>query len=134
MGLSLYNNVATQITEHEKQTIVPMIIDALAYKTATNVVTSKNISAWLKASGHRVSEPRVRKIISYICIMNIKQGKHEHLGDHVIIGGGNGYFTTDDPRVCDDQIEDLLRRMDNMKNRVESIRAQKENLLRKKTA
>lgn len=132
--MTLFNNVAEQITDFEKTTIVPMIIDALAYKTQTNTVTSSNLSKWLTAYGYNVSDARVRKIISYISSAGIKNGKSEDLGDKVIIASGKGYFVTDDPRVCDDQIEDLTRRVDNMVSRIDSIKAQKQNLLRKKIA
>jgi hypothetical protein len=134
MALTLFNNVAIQITDFEKRVIVPLLIDCLYGKTGQNTVTSKNLSAYLKASGYSVSEPRVRKLLSYVSIMNIKQGLEMNLGDSVVIGAGNGYFVTTEVRVVEDQIEDLTRRIDNMRNRIDSLRAQKLNLEHKKTA
>jgi hypothetical protein len=134
MALTLFNNVSIQITDFEKRVIVPLLIDCLYGKTWQNTVTSKNLSAYLKASGYSVSEPRVRKLLSYVSIMNVKQGLEMNLGDSVVIGAGNGYFVTTEVRVVEDQIEDLTRRIDNMRNRIDSLRAQKLNLEHKKTA
>jgi hypothetical protein len=134
MSLTLFQNTATQITDMEKAVIIPLIIDALAFKSEKNTVTSKNMSAYLRACKYNVSEARVRKLISFISSMGIKRGLVEDLGDKVIIGAGNGYFVTDDPRVVDDQIEDLIRRIDTMRSRIDSLRAQRQNLIYKRSA
>lgn len=134
MSLTLFKNITSEITEFEKNTLVPMIIDTLASKTVKNTVSSKMLSTWLKACGHNVSDIRVRKIISYISGMNIKKGVECNLGDRVIIAAGSGYYVTDDPAMVDQQIESLLDRRTNLDFRIDSLKAQKLNLQHKKSA
>lgn len=134
MALTLFRNIADELTDLEKTVIAPLIIDCLKYKTETSTITSKALSNYLRACRYSTGEERVRKILSYIITTNLKKGLVEDLEDQVIIGAGNGYFVTSDPRVIDDQIESLTKRIDNMKGRIESLKAQKQNLQHKKAS
>lgn len=134
MSFNLFKNASTELTDFEKNTIVPLLIDTVATKDAKNTVTSKLLSKYLNARGHRVSDIRVRKIMSYVSGMNVKKGLECNLGDKVIIASGNGYYVTEDVKDVDDQIDSLIDRKTNLEFRIDSLKAQKLNLQRKKTA
>lgn len=129
MSLKLYNNIAEQLTDQEKTEVVPLIIDCLYGKTEKDPLSAKHISGYLKACRIQKDPARVRKMISYIVCMNLKKGKDFDLGSGVIIGAGNGFFVTSDPRVIEDQVSDLLKRIDNMHSRISSLKAQKDQLI-----
>jgi hypothetical protein len=131
MSLTLFKNITTELTTLEKETLVPMLIDTLFSTHLKNRHTGRNICAWFKASGHNVSEIRLRKMINYIRVLNMQQGVECNLSGKVVIGAGNGYFVTDDPETIKDQIKSLEGRVDSMKAVIDSLKAQLENLKRR---
>lgn len=134
MQIDAFKNHLEELTDFEKKVIIPMLIDALRYKTATSMVTSKQLSNYLKANHYSISPERVRKILAFASAANIKKGLEEHLGDNVIIACSQGYFVTDDVSVIDDLIDNLVKRRKNLDFRIDGITAQKINLQHKKSA
>lgn len=104
-----------------------MLMDTLSFTHSDNRITGKNICGWFKASGYQVTDVRIRKMINYIRVLNLMQGK-------VIIGAGNGYFVSDNPGVVQDQIDSLQGRIDSMKAVVDSLTAQLISMKHKKSA
>lgn len=134
MALDIFNNVAEQITGQEKAEVVPLILLCLQNATQSKPVSARTISGYLKACNTPKEPPRVRKIISYMVCCHIRRatlasGEEVGIGSKVIVGSGNGYFITDDVRVVSDCEEDLLRRMENIKSRLQSVRVQKQELM-----
>jgi hypothetical protein len=127
MSLTLFQNITTELTDFEKETLASMLMDTLAYTHEGNRITGKNISGWFKASGFQVTEVRIRKMINYIRVLNLMPGK-------VIIGAGNGYYVTADPVVVEQQIESLQGRIDSMAAVVDSLKAQLISMKHKKSA
>jgi hypothetical protein len=127
MSLTLFQNITSELTDFEKDTLVHMLMDTLSYTHCENRITGKNISGWFKASGCIVSEIRIRKMINYIRVLNMMQGK-------VIIGAGNGYYVTDDPAIVQDQIDSLQGRIDSMAAVVDSLKAQLISMKHKRSA
>lgn len=123
MSLTLFTNITEQLTQLEKEKLVPMLLDTLSATHDSNRFTGKWISGWFKASGYDVSEIRIRKMVNYIRVTNAAKPK-------ILIGAGNGYFLTDDVKVVQEQIESLEGRIDSMKAAVDSIKAQLLNLKR----
>lgn len=129
--LTLFTNITEQLTDLEKKTLVPMLIDTLCNSHETNRFKGAWLCKWFKASdGYQVSEARLRKMINYIRVMNVKKGLHDDLGNKVVIGAGDGYFVTDNESIILNQIESLQGRMDSMAAVVDSLNAQLENLKR----
>lgn len=119
--LTLFNNITEQLTELEKNILVPMLLDTLQSSNTGNRLKARWISGWFKASGYDVSEVRIRKMVNYIRVVNAAKPK-------VLIGASNGYFLTDDLSVVDEQIESLEGRIDSMQAAIDSIKSQRLNL------
>lgn len=125
--LKLFKNITEEITDLEKNEMVPMLVEKLKQSSNTNIFKGKHLCGLLQASRYTVSEARVRKMINYIRVMNL-------LAPYVLIGTSQGYFVTDDPHVIDDQIESLQGRIDSTEAVIDSIKAQRLNLTHGKTA
>lgn len=134
MQVDIFKNVVEELTPFEKNIIIPLLIDTLRYKTINDMVTSKQLSTYLKACGHNVSPERVRKILAYASAANIKKGIDEDLGDNVIIACSQGYFVTDDVAIVDDLLERLVKLTKNLTFRIEGVKAARMNLQHKKSA
>lgn len=126
--LTLFQNITEELTLLEKQTLVPMLIDTLAFTNEHRRHTGANICNWFEASGYHVSGSRLRKMINYIRVLNIKKGVQCNLGNMVVIGASNGYFVTGKIEIIKDQIESLQGRMDSMAAVVDSLQAQLLNI------
>lgn len=120
--LTLFKNITKEVTDFEKTVLVPMLIDTLQNTHEKKQFKGKELSGWFKACGHHVTEPRIRKMVNYIRVMNL-------MAPHVLIGTSNGYFITDKVNVVDDQIESLQGRIDSQMAVIDSMKAQKLNLL-----
>lgn len=127
MSLTLFQNITTELTDLEKQKLVPMLIDTLSTTHSDNRHTGKTICNWFKASGINVSEVRLRKMVNYIRVLNLMDGQ-------VIIGAGNGYYITSDPKSVEDQIESLQGRVDSMNAVIDSLKAQLISIKHKKAS
>lgn len=127
MALTLFKNITQELTEHEKTVLVPMLMSTLANTHTGNRFTGRELCGWFGACGEAVSGVRLRKMVNYIRTMNLLQ-------PYVLIGAGNGYFITQDVHTVEQQIESLQGRVDAMLAAVDSIKAQKQNLIRNKTA
>lgn len=119
--LTLFTNITTDLTDLEKDKMVPMLLDTLSFTHEKNRITGKNLSRWFNASGHNVSEVRIRKMVNYIRVMNLARPK-------VLIDAGNGYFLTSDIIIVDDQIESIDGRINSMLAVKDSLLAQRENI------
>lgn len=126
--LTLFQNITEELTPLEKQTLVPMLIDTLAFTNEHRRHTGANICRWFEASGYHVSGSRLRKMINYIRVLNVKKGAQCNLGNMVVIGASNGYFVTSKIEIIKDQIQSLQGRMDSMAAVVDSLQAQLLNI------
>lgn len=123
MALTLFENITQELTDFEKDTLVPMLISTLEFTHDSNRHTGKNICGWFKSIGQMVSEPRLRKMINYIRVTNL-------LKPYVVIGASNGYYITNDIEVVKDQIESIEGRISSMAAVVDTMKAQLLNLKR----
>jgi len=128
MTLTLFRNITDELTPLEKNTLVPALVDTLGLTSETRRYTGKMICSWFKAMGYLVPESRLRKMINYIRVLNIKQGIVCHLGNKVVIGAHNGYFITESEELVRDQIDSLQGRIDSMSAVVDSLKAQALNI------
>jgi hypothetical protein len=119
--ITLFENITEQLTDKEKNVLVPLIIERLQLSNQHYTIKSYMLQSFLAYKKHKVSDARIRKMIAYIRIMNLTKPK-------ALIGSSKGYFLTKNLQVVDDQIESLKGRMAAMKCVVESLEAQKENL------
>lgn len=134
MQVDAFKNVIEELTDFEKKVIIPLLIDTLRFKTITNMVTSKQLSAYLKQCGYNVAPERVRKILAFTSAANIKKGLEEHLEYNVIIACSQGYFVTDNLSVVDELLDRLVKLRKNLDFRIDGITAQRLNLQHKKSA
>ena len=125
--LKLFKNITDELTDLEKNEMVPILVDTLSRSSHTNIIKGKHLCGLLQASRYTVSEARVRKMVNYIRVLNL-------MSPNVLIGTSQGYFITNDPHVIDDQIESLQGRIDSTEAVIDSIKAQRLNLTHLKVA
>ncbi len=119
--LTLFENVTNKLTDHEKENAVPLLMDIIGGRvTPEKAVKNKDLVKWLASNGIKTTEIRIRMMINYIRNTNMLP---------CLIGSGKGYFVTDDPRIVDDQVESIMGRVNSMLGVVQSLKAQKENLI-----
>lgn len=80
LQIDVFKNLVQELTDYERTVIIPILIDALRYRTVERMVTSKQLSVHLKQCGYNVGPERVRKILAYTSAANIKKGFNEDLG------------------------------------------------------
>lgn len=126
MPITLFENITEELTDYEKDTLVPMLVDTLRFKTSKNRVKTKTIVDWFKASGVKSMTPvRVRKMIAYI--------RHLHLtAPCSVIGAGDGYYLSSDPTEILKQVESLRQRGRKIFSAADSLAADAENINRYK--
>jgi hypothetical protein len=134
MQVDIFKNVVEEITPLEKSTILPMLIDTLAFRTKEDMISSSLLSNWLKASGYNIPAARVRKILAWASGANIKQGATIHLGNKIIIACSKGYFVTGELNDVDNMLDDLVRRRKSLDFRIQGVQAQRLSLKHLKTA
>lgn len=122
MSITLFTNITEQLTELEKGTLVPILLQTLE-RYSPSTVTGGQLCHYLRSMGYEVSPPRIRKMVNYIRVTNAA-------APAVLIGCSSGYFLTADIKVVDQQIESLEGRIDAIKAAVDSIKAQRLNLLK----
>ncbi len=125
--LKLFKNITEELTDLEKNEMVPILVDTLKKSSHTNIFKGKHLCGLLQASKYPVSEARVRKMVNYIRVLNL-------MAPSVLIGTSQGYFITNDSHVIEDQIESLQGRIDSTQAVIDSIKAQKLNLTHLKVA
>ncbi|MCC6290171.1 MAG: hypothetical protein IT249_20010 [Chitinophagaceae bacterium] len=124
MTLTLFTNITEQLTTLEKQTLVPMLLDTLRLSHSGNRMKGRWLTGWLRACGHVVTEPRLRKMMNYIRVTNAAQ-------PYVLIGAANGYYLTANVQEVEDQIQSLEGRIDAIEAARDAIISQCQNLKRK---
>lgn len=122
MSITLFTNITEQITDLEKNILVSLVLQTLE-KYSPHTVTSGQLCHYLRSLGYDVSDPRIRKMVNYIRVTNAA-------APSVLIGSSKGYFLTSDVAVVDQQIESLEGRIDAMKAAIDSIKAQRLNLVK----
>jgi hypothetical protein len=121
MSLTLFKNITEELTDLEKGTLVPMLLNTLQVTHSGNRIKSRNLCGWFTASRYNVTDVRIRKMVNYIRVTNAAKPK-------VLIGASTGYFLTGDIQTVDDQIESMQGRVDSMLAVIDAMKAQRENL------
>lgn len=116
--LTLFKNITEELTDLEKEKLIPLMIELMQRTNETNRFIGKKIIQCFTGQGYPISQIRMCKMINYIRVKNL-------LSPKVLIGAGNGYFITEDINVIDDQIESLQGRIDSMAAVVDALKAQK---------
>jgi hypothetical protein len=112
------DHITDQLTDLEKSTLVPSLINMFQSSSTEKRVTGRRICEWFNSLGYPVSQQRLCKMISYIRQMNMT-------APAVIVGTGSGYFLTSDPELVEAQIESMQGRINAMANVIDSLKAQK---------
>lgn len=121
--LTLFENVTSSLTEVELNSLVPLLIEMIGTrKHKYEAVTNKHLCIWLKKEGFETSEVRIRMMVNFIRNSNKLP---------CLIGSAKGYYITNNPAEVDNQITSLQGRINAMRNVVESLKAQKINLIRR---
>ena len=98
MAILNFEEYTHDLTEYELS-LVPKFVNSFQSKTGKdNAVTSKVIEEKMFAAGHKVSGPRIRKIVNYIRNMGLVQG---------LVASSSGYYITTDKKEVEDYIESL---------------------------
>lgn len=121
MSITLFKNITIELTDYEKKTVVPMLLDTLGNTREGKKFSSRMLVNWFTACRMNVSDVRIRKMVNYIRVLNLTK-------PYVLIGTSKGYFLTKDMRVIDAQIESMQGRVDSQLAVIDAFKAQKENL------
>lgn len=123
--ITLFENITQELTPLEKETLVPMLIETLEFKTVDNPVKGQHIVSWFKASGYKTSDVRLRKMVSYIrqCCL---------LKSAVICAGSKGYYLSNNLPEIDKQIESVKKRRNQLNNVIEGLEATRESIRKRK--
>lgn len=119
--LTLFTNITQQLTETERETLVPLLLQILKQSHEDNTIHSHQLCILFKAQGHNMSGVRIRKMINYIRVANLAKPA-------VVIGSSNGYFITTSPAVIEKQIESTQGRIDAMNAYLDTMKAQLHSL------
>lgn len=120
--LTLFKNITEELTDLEKNTLVPLLLDTLQATSEENCFKSKELCSYLQACRYQVTDVRIRKMVNYIRVTNAAKPK-------VLIGTSKGYFLTNNIRIIDDQIESMQGRIDSMAAAIDAMTAQRTNLI-----
>lgn len=121
--LTLFENVTTSLTQLELKQVVPLLVQMIGSRKHKNeAVTNKDLCRWLQTEGFSTTEVRIRMMINYIRNSNLLP---------CLIGTGKGYYVTNDPVEVELQIISLQGRVNSIKNVIDSLKAQKMNLIRR---
>ncbi len=115
--ITLFENITQELTKLERETLVPMLIDTLRFKTAENKVSTKGLCAWFRACGYKMSPIRIRKMIAYIRQTNAVRPS-------VVIGSSDGYYLSGDLCEMQKQVESLRQRARKINQAADAIEAQ----------
>lgn len=116
--LTLFTNIPESLTDFERSTLVPQLVDLFRKTHTQNRVTGRRICEHFAAKGIPVSQQRLCKMVAFIRIGNMISPK-------ALIAGGNGYFISDNPQEVEDQIETFKGRIEAMRAVVDALGAQK---------
>lgn len=100
--LSGFNEQTKPLTEYEKDTLLPLMIQGLMSKQGKkNAVTNSHICLMLKKQGYTISDARVRKLINHIRVNGMVIG---------LIASSDGYYRADTLEELDDYLGSLKGR------------------------
>ena len=104
--LNGFHDQTKELTEYERNTLLPIIISGLQRKVGIeNAITSKEIESKLNLKGYDVSGARLRKLINFIRINGLID---------CLIASSKGYWIEDDK-------DKLLKYINSLEQRAESI-------------
>ena len=115
--ITLFENITEDLTDYERETLVPMLIDTLRFKTASNKVSTKTLCDWFRASGVKMHPTRIRKMVAYIRQTNAVRPS-------VLIGTSDGYYLSGEVGEIELQVESLRQRARKINQAADSIEAQ----------
>lgn len=97
-----FEDITHELTDDERA-LLPKFIRGFRNKFGPdNAVTNKHIIAGFKASGTKISDARVRKIINYIRTHDLVPG---------LVATSKGYYVTRDPMTIKKYIQSLDARI-----------------------
>lgn len=113
-----FDKVTLPLNEYERDILLPIMVNSLITKIGSKkAVTNVTIVSKLRSIGHKISEPRVRKIINHIRTHDLIKG---------IIATSDGYYIAQSRQEYDDYIESL-------QGRISAIEQVKEAIIRQKS-
>lgn len=100
--LKLFEDQTKPLTDYERDTLVPLIIKGLrAHQGKEQAITSKQICKALNDQGYKINDVSLRKCVKHIQRNGLVLW---------IIGSGDGFYYTTDPKDVQDQIASLRGR------------------------
>lgn len=124
MALTLFTNITEQLTDLEKEKLVPILLRLLNPTTSAARMKGSWLAGMFKSMGYPVSDVRIRKMVNYIRVTNAAKPR-------VLIGTSTGYYLTCSISDVDEQIRSLQERMDSMAAALDAIKSQRLNLVHK---
>lgn len=98
MAILNFEEYTHDLSDYELS-LVPKFVNSFKSKVGKeNACTSKTIEEKMTAAGHKVSGPRIRKIVNYIRNMGLVDG---------LVATSSGYYITTDHQDIKDYIESL---------------------------
>tara|TARA_R110002167_G_scaffold178227_5_gene377944 strand:- start:130 stop:540 length:411 start_codon:yes stop_codon:yes gene_type:complete len=101
--ITLFEEYTYELTEYELETLVPIVVKGLKNKHGKeNAITNKTICAKLKEKGYKANEPRLRKVIHHIRVLQLIVG---------LCCNSKGYYVTTSLKELGRYVESLAQRI-----------------------
>ena len=106
-----------ELSEYEKETIVPWLIKGFSKRTKDNPIKARDIvlscNKVLESTGssYRITQPRLRKISNYIRTNGLLP----------LIATSKGYYSSTDKQEIRDQIESLTQRANSIQRSADGL-------------
>lgn len=105
------------LNDYERDTLLPVIRSGLSTKIgAAKVISSTTIIRKMRDAGYKLTDARLRKIISHIRTNNLIYG---------LVSTGKGYFVATKASEIDDCIESMRGRVAAIQANIEALERQR---------
>lgn len=122
--MNLFENPEQQLTDIEKQMKIPEMISLFQVLGEGKKITGRQICEYFSNAGTALSQQRLCLWISYVRQMN-------YVAPYVLCGMQRGYCLTKDPELIRNQIESLEGRINSMRQVIDALRAQRQELIKR---
>lgn len=114
-----FKNETHELTAEEFR-LLPLIVDGLKTKIGkVNAITNNKMVKAMKAHGHKITPPRLRKIIHHIRITGLIER---------LVATSKGYYITNDKEELEDYIESLTQRAESITRIADQLAFQKNKM------
>lgn len=113
MPIQTFKTYTKPLSDYEINTLVPVIIKGLQrHQGKDNSITSRSIVSQMASKGYKITDVKLRRCIKYIQYHNLLSW---------VIATESGFYSTNDPKEVQMQIESLRGRENAIKDVREAL-------------